>query len=132
MNTNTVNERTTISLNRETYIKLSHLGFAGQSFDQVIDTLIDQAIEAMEEKFPNIFGRHPDKVNETLEAWNALNASEPDFTNRKDCPAIEHIHAGKCIHNADNKEHGSTFNKSRSSTLDCASNEFMCKSEGLE
>jgi hypothetical protein len=50
----------------------------------------------------------------------------------KDCPAIQHLHSGVCVNNADNKEHGSTFNKSRSSTLDCASNEFICKSEGIE
>jgi len=50
----------------------------------------------------------------------------------KDCPAIQHLHSGLCVDNADHKAHGSTFNASRSPTLDCASNEFVCKSEGLE
>jgi hypothetical protein len=49
-----------------------------------------------------------------------------------DCPAIQHLHSGICVDNADGKAHGSTFNESRSSTLDCASNEFLCKSGGLE
>jgi hypothetical protein len=56
---------------------------------------------------------------------------EPQST-AKDCPAIQHLHSGKCVDNADHKAHGSTFNENRSSTLDCASNEFVCKSEGLE
>jgi predicted CopG family antitoxin len=49
-NTNTVSERTTISLNRDTYIKLSHLGFAGESFDETLNKLIDWAIEARKQK----------------------------------------------------------------------------------
>ena len=55
-----------------------------------------------------------------------------NLTPDKDCPATQHVHSGICMDNYDGKAHGRTDNESRSSTLDCASNnEFMCKSEGL-
>jgi predicted CopG family antitoxin len=40
------NNRTTISLSKENYEKLSHLGFAGESFNSVISRLIDLVIES--------------------------------------------------------------------------------------
>ena len=49
----------------------------------------------------------------------------------KDCPATQHLYNGTCEDNADGKAHPSADNPNRSSRLDCASNEFMCKSEGL-
>jgi len=48
----------------------------------------------------------------------------------KDCPATQHVHSGKCMDNQDGKAHGRTDNASRSSRLDCGSNEFACKSSG--
>ena len=54
-----------------------------------------------------------------------------NLTPDKDCPATQHVHSGICMDNADGLAHGSTFNESRSTTLDCASNEFSCKSAGL-
>jgi predicted CopG family antitoxin len=38
--------RTTISLSKENYEKLSRLGFAGESFNELISRLIDLALEA--------------------------------------------------------------------------------------
>jgi hypothetical protein len=57
---------------------------------------------------------------------------EADLKPQKDCPAIQHLHSGLCVNNADGLPHGSSFNPNRSSTLDCASNLEMCKMEGLE
>lgn len=47
MNANTLEtNRTTISLSKETYEKLSRLGFTGESFDELINRLIAQVLEA--------------------------------------------------------------------------------------
>lgn len=43
---NELHERTTISLSKENYEKLSRLGFAGESFNDVIGRLIHLAIES--------------------------------------------------------------------------------------
>jgi predicted CopG family antitoxin len=43
---NQLSDRTTIRVTRETYTKLSHLGFTGESFDTLINRLIDVVIEA--------------------------------------------------------------------------------------
>ena len=51
MNTNIVNEpRTTISLSKENYEKLSRLGFVGESFNDVIGRLIVLHSEANKDK----------------------------------------------------------------------------------
>ena len=49
----------------------------------------------------------------------------------KDCPAAQHLYNGICEDNADGKVHPSADDQNRSSRLDCASNEFSCKSAGL-
>lgn len=48
----------------------------------------------------------------------------------KDCPATQHLFNGICEDNADGKAHPSADNPNRSSRLDCASNEFFCRSTG--
>ena len=48
----------------------------------------------------------------------------------KDCPATQHLYNGICEDNADGKAHPSADNPNRSSRLDCARNEFACRSSG--
>ena len=48
----------------------------------------------------------------------------------KDCPATQHLYNGTCEDNADGKAHPSADDPTRSSRLDCASNEFFCRSTG--
>ena len=42
--------RTTISLSKENYEKLSRLGFAGESFNELVGRLIDLAIESQKKE----------------------------------------------------------------------------------
>jgi hypothetical protein len=49
----------------------------------------------------------------------------------KDCPATHHLYNGMYEENGDGKAHPSAEVPNRSSLLYCASNEFVCKSEGL-
>ena len=60
------------------------------------------------------------------EREQALDNLTPD----KDCPATQHVHNNNCMDNADGLAHGRGDNASRSSRLDCASNEFACKASG--
>ena len=70
-------------------------------------------------------------IEALYDGGQAQNTTVQRLTSGKDCPATQHLYSGICEDNADGKAHPSADNPNRSSGLDCASNEFSCKSEGL-
>jgi hypothetical protein len=70
-------------------------------------------------------------IEALYDGGQAQNTTVQRLTSGKDCPATQHLYSGICEDNADGKADPSADNPNRSSRLDCASNEFSCKSEGL-